>query len=45
MDKAFALCDYYLEGRIEKHSHHIYDLHKLIDKVAPFKSSCPLLTG
>ena len=42
VDKVFALCDYYLEGRIEKHSRHIYDLHKLIDKVTPLETLMPL---
>ena len=43
VDKAFALCDYYLEGRIDKHSRHIYDLHKLIDEVAPLETLIPLV--
>lgn len=30
-DKAYALCDYYLEGRdLDKPSRHLYDLHKLL---------------
>lgn len=29
IDKIFALCDYYLQGRIRKHSRHIYDIYKL----------------
>ncbi len=43
VDKVFALCDYYLEGRIDKHSRHIYDLHKLIEKVAPLEALIPLV--
>ena len=29
IDKLFALVDYSLSGRIEEHSRHLYDLHKL----------------
>ena len=29
VDKVFALCDYYLQNRINKHSRHIYDIYKL----------------
>ena len=30
IDKVFALGDYYLGNRIEEHSRHIYDIHKLL---------------
>lgn len=26
----FAICDYYLQNRIKKHSRHIYDIYKLL---------------
>lgn len=29
-DKIFAICDYYLSGRIETQSRHIYDLYKIL---------------
>ena len=29
-DKVFAICDYYLQNRIKKHSRHIYDIYKLL---------------
>ena len=29
IDKVFAVCDYYLSGRVKKHSRHIYDVYKL----------------
>jgi hypothetical protein len=29
VDKVFALCDYYLQNRINIHSRHIYDIYKL----------------
>ncbi len=29
VDKVFAVCDYYLQKRIRKHSRHIYDIYKL----------------
>lgn len=33
VDKVFALCDYYLSGRITEHSRHIYDIYKLLEVV------------
>lgn len=33
IDKIFAICDYYLDGRITEHSRHIYDLSKLYQNV------------
>ena len=30
IDKVFAICDYYMQGKIERHSRHIYDIHKLL---------------
>lgn len=32
-DKVFALCDYYLTGKIQRKSRHIYDLYMLLPKV------------
>jgi predicted nucleotidyltransferase component of viral defense system len=33
IDKLFAVCDYYLDGRIEEHSRHFYDLHKILPRI------------
>ncbi len=33
VDKVFALCDYYLDGKTERHSRHLYDIHKIIESV------------
>lgn len=33
VDKVFAICDYYLQNRIEKYSRHIYDIYKLLPRV------------
>lgn len=33
IDKMFAICDYYLQNRIKKHSRHIYDIYKLLPLV------------
>lgn len=30
IDKVFAICDYYMQNRIKKHSRHIYDIYKLL---------------
>lgn len=32
-DKVFAICDYYMQGRVKKHSRHIYDIYKLLQIV------------
>ena len=29
IDKVFAICDYYLNNNVTKHSRHIYDIYKL----------------
>ena len=34
VDKVFALCDYYLEGKTTRHSRHVYDIHMLLPHVA-----------
>lgn len=33
-DKVFAVCDYYLEGKVAKHSRHLYDIYKLLPLVS-----------
>lgn len=30
IDKVFALCDYYLQGKSKRYSRHLYDIYKLI---------------
>ncbi len=30
VDKVFAICDYYMQGKVKKHSRHIYDIYKLL---------------
>ena len=32
-DEVFAICDYYMQNRIKKHSRHIYDIYKLLPLV------------
>lgn len=32
-DKVFALCDYYLQEKVQKHSRHLYDIYKLLPLV------------
>jgi predicted nucleotidyltransferase component of viral defense system len=32
-DKVFALCDYYMEGEVERHSRHLYDIHKIVESI------------
>lgn len=33
VDKVFAICDYYMQGKEIKHSRHIYDIYKLLQLV------------
>ncbi|WP_455720850.1 nucleotidyl transferase AbiEii/AbiGii toxin family protein [Agathobacter sp.] len=33
IDKVFAICDYYMQNRVKKHSRHIYDIYKLLSIV------------
>lgn len=33
IDKVYALCDYYLDEKIQEHSRHIYDVYKLLSIV------------
>ena len=33
VDKVFAICDYYMLGKVKKYSRHIYDIYKLIQIV------------
>lgn len=33
VDKVFAICDYYMQDRVKKHSRHIYDIYKLLQIV------------
>lgn len=33
VDKVFAVCDYYLDDSVKKHSRHIYDIYKLLPLV------------
>lgn len=32
-DKVFAVCDYYINERVKKHSRHLYDIYKLLPLV------------
>lgn len=32
-DKVFALCDYYMQGEIERHSRHLYDIYKIVNAI------------
>ena len=33
IDKVFALCDYMISNKLQKHSRHIYDIYQLLKKV------------
>ena len=34
IDKVFAICDYYMRGKVQRHSRHLYDIHKLVPHVS-----------
>ena len=34
IDKVFAICDYYLQDKIKRHSRHIYDIYKILPIVS-----------
>lgn len=33
VDKVFALCDYYMQGKTERHSRHLYDVYKIVNSI------------
>ena len=33
IDKVYALCDYYLENNVRKHSRHLYDIYKISSQI------------
>ena len=33
VDKVFAICDYYIQANVQKHSRHLYDIYKLFPLV------------
>jgi len=34
IDKIFALCDYYMQGKSKRYSRHLYDIYKLSEKIS-----------
>lgn len=43
VDKVFAVCDYYLEGKVERHSRHLYDIYKILEVITPDASFSELV--
>ena len=35
IDKVFALCDYYLSDKVDRHSRHLYDIYKIMECTKP----------
>ena len=33
VDKVFAIGDYYMQGKTERHSRHLYDIHKIVTSI------------
>lgn len=44
VDKIFAICDYMMDDKIEKHSRHIYDIYKLLNFVSLDENLKKLIT-
>lgn len=42
IDKVFAICDYYLSDKVDRHSRHLYDIFKILEFMTP-DSSFPKL--
>lgn len=42
IDKVFAICDYYLSDKVDRHSRHLYDIFKILEFITP-DSSFPKL--
>lgn len=43
IDKVFALCDYYMSGKTERHSRHLYDIHKILENTILSESFAALI--
>lgn len=43
VDKVFAVCDYYLTGKVERHSRHLYDIYKILEYITPDASLSELV--
>lgn len=35
IDKVFAICDYYLSDKVDRHSRHLYDIYKIMEYTKP----------
>ena len=35
IDKVFAICDYYLSDKVDRHSRHLYDIYKIMEYTRP----------
>ena len=43
VDKVFAICDYYMTGKTERHSRHLYDIYKILEYISPDTSLSKLI--
>ena len=43
IDKVFAICDYYLSGKVDRHSRHLYDIYKILEYITPNSSLSHLI--
>lgn len=43
IDKVFAICDYYLSDKVDRHSRHLYDIYKIAEYIKPDASLSALV--
>ena len=43
IDKVFAICDYYLSDKVDRHSRHLYDIYKIVEYINPDASLSALV--
>ena len=43
MIRFFAICDYYLTNKVERHSRHLYDIYQILDHTSLDESLIPLI--
>ena len=43
VDKVFAICDYYMTEKTERHSRHLYDIYKILEYISPDTSLSKLI--
>lgn len=45
IDKIYAICDYYLEKKVDRHSRHLYDIYKIYNQLEITENFCTLVSS